>query len=199
MQETLTRRATYADLEAVPPNLVAEILHGQLVTHPRPTGRHSESHFKLGSVLGGPFGEGLGGPGGWRFLTEPELHLDGDVAVPELAGWRLENIPGPPTPDPLSPVKIRLAPDWVCEILSPSTEKYDRNEKREIYAAAGVGHLWLVDPRVQVLEVFALANGRWTLVRTFTGDAAVRAVPFDAIEFRLGRIWPPDRGLTESE
>ena len=199
MQETLTRRATYADIENAPPHLVAEILAGQLVLHPRPTGRHSEAHFMLGAILGGPFREGLGGPGGWRLLTEPELHLDGDVAVPELAGWRVENIPGPPAPDPLAPVKIRLAPDWVCEILSPSTEKYDRNEKREFYAAAGVGHLWLVDPRVHVLEVFALTAGRWTLVRTFSDNAVVRAVPFDAIEFQLGRIWPPDRGAVESE
>lgn len=199
MQETLTRRATYADIEAAAPNLVAEILYGQLVTHARPTGRHSSVHFRLGNVLGGTFEEGLAGPGGWRFLTEPELHLDDDVAVPELAGWRVENIPGPPAPDPLEPVKIKLAPDWVCEILSPSTEKYDRNEKREIYAAAGVSHLWLVDPRVHVLEVFALTAGRWTLVRTFSDNVAVRVVPFDAIEFQLGRIWPPDRGLAGSE
>ena len=199
MQEALTRRATYADIEAAAPNLVAEILDGQLVTHTRPAGRHSSVHFRLGNVLGGTFEAGLGGPGGWRFLTEPELHLDGDVAVPELAGWRVENIPGPPAPDPLESVKLRLAPDWVCEILSPSTEKYDRNEKREIYAAAGVGHIWLVDPRIATLEVFVLTTGRWLLVRTFTADAMVRTVPFDAIEFSLGRIWPSDRGLAESE
>ena len=198
MQETLTRRATYADLEEVPPHLVAEILVGRLVTHPRPTGRHSSVHFRLGNVLGAIFEIGLGGPGGWRFLTEPELHMGGDVAVPELAGWRNEHIPGPPAPDPLERVKIRLAPDWVCEILSPSTEKYDRNEKREIYASAGVKHLWLVDPRIELLEVFALSTGRWTLVHTFANDDAVRVVPFEAGAFRLGRIWPPDRGPSAS-
>ncbi len=193
MQDNLKRRATYADLEAVPPHLVAELLFGELVTHPRPTGRHSEVHFKLGSVLGGPFGEGLGGPGGWRFLTEPELHLDDDIAVPELAGWRVERIPGPPAPDPLSPVKITLRPDWVCEVLSPRTEKYDRGDKREIYAAAGVAHLWLVDPRIELIEVFALDGGRWRLLGTHAGAATVRAAPFDAIELALARIWPPSR------
>ena len=200
MQETLRRRATYADLEAVPPHLVAEILHGELVTHPRPTGDHSRTHFKLGSVLGPSFGEQIGGPGGWTFLTEPELHFDdGEVAVPELAGWRLERIPAPPAPDPLSPVKIRLVPDWVCEILSPSTEKYDRCQKREIYAEAGIGHLWLVDPRSRVLEAFVLKERQWVLAGTCAGDVEVRIVPFDALEFRLGRIWPPDRSGSDAD
>lgn len=183
-------RATYADLEAVPPHLVAEILRGRLVTHPRPTGRHSRSHFRLGNVLGGPFDEGIGGPGGWYFLTEPELHLGGDVCVPELAGWRVERIPPPPAPDPLALVKIKLAPDWVCEILSPSTERYDRQEKREIYAEAGIGHLWLVDQRIQLVEAFALREGAWELIGTFSGDVAVRIAPFNAVEIALGRIWP---------
>lgn len=183
-------RATYADLEAVPPHLVAEILRGRLVTHPRPTGRHSRSHFKLGGVLDQRFDRDGDGPGGWYFLTEPELHLGGDVCVPELAGWRVEHIPPPPAPDPLAPVKIRLVPDWVCEILSPSTEKHGRQEKREIHAEAGIGHLWLVDQRIQLVEAFALRAGAWELAGTFSGDAAVRIAPFDAVEIVLGRIWP---------
>ncbi|MFM9938810.1 MAG: Uma2 family endonuclease [Hyphomicrobiaceae bacterium] len=191
MAEAIAKRATYADLEAVPPHLVAEILRGRLVTHPRPTGRHSEVHFMLGGVLGGPFREGIGGPGGWRFLTEPELHLDDHVAVPELAGWRTERIDGPPAPDPLAPVKIMLAPDWICEILSPSTESYDRGDKREIYAEAGVQNLWLIDPRISMLEVFALRNSRWTLLATHVDAAPVRAAPFGELEFNLGRLWPP--------
>ena len=185
MQDTIERRATYADLEAVPEHLVAEILHGKLVTHPRPAPPHAEVHFVLASVLGGPFREGIGGPGGWRFLTEPELHLGDDVAVPELAGWRLERMPDLP-----ETAYIELPPDWVCEVLSPSTEKYDRGDKRQIYADAGVRHLWLVDPRVELLEVFELIDGRWTLLGTYQVDAPVRAAPFDAVEFRLGRLWP---------
>lgn len=196
MQESVKRRATYADLEAAPPHLVAELLHGELVTHPQPTGLHSHAHFRLGSVLGPPFDEGIGGPGGWRFLTEPELHMGNDVVVPELAGWRQERIPAS-GPDPLAPVKIRLVPDWVCEVLSPSTERYDRCEKREIYGEAGVAHLWLVDPRVQVVEAFVLVGGHWRLDGTYTGDALVRICPFDALEFRLGRLWPPVRNAEE--
>lgn len=191
MQETVKRNATYADLEAVPPHLVAEILYGKLVTHPRPTGGHARSHTRLIGVLEPPFCEALGGPGGWEILTEPELHFDAEVTVPELAGWRLERVPVPPAPNPLVVAKIRLVPDWVCEVLSPSTEKYDRGDKREIYADAGVKHLWLVDPRIELIEVFELASGRWSLVHTWTGDVVVRAPPFDALDIRLGRIWPP--------
>jgi Uma2 family endonuclease len=199
MQETLRRKATYADLEAAPPHLVAEILCGRLVTHPRPTGRHARSHFRLGGQLDRWFDDGDEGPGGWYFLTAPELHLGEDICVPELAGWRVERIPPPPAPDPLAPVQILLRPDWVCEVLSPPTEKYDRGDKRDIYAREGIGHLWLVDPRIETLEAFALDAGRWQLAGTFSGDAGVRVPPFDAVEIALGRIWPPRREASASE
>lgn len=194
-------RATYADLEGVPPHLVAEILRGRLVTHPRPTGRHSEVHFELGATLSGPFRNGIGGPGGWRFLTEPELHLPEGVCVPELAGWKRERIPSPPAPDPLAPVKISLAPDWICEMLSPKTEKFDRSEKRDIYASAGIGYLWLVDPRIEMIEAFALRNGAWSLLGTYCGNETCRIAPFEAIEIALERIWPPrrDEGTSPAE
>lgn len=185
MAEITDRPATYADLEAVPPHLVAELLRGRLVTHPRPAPPHAEVHFCLSAVLGGPFRNGIGGPGGWRFLTEPELHLGDDVAVPELAAWRLARMPDLP-----DTAYIELAPDWACEVLSKSTEKYDRGEKREIYAEAGVQHLWLVDPRIELLEVFELINGHWSLRNTFTASAPVRSAPFDAIEFPLSLLWP---------
>ena len=185
MQDLITRKATYADLEAVPPHLVAEILGGKLVTHPRPAPRHAEIHFTLSYELGGPFRKGIGGPGGWRFMVEPELHLDEDVAVPELAGWRLERMSELP-----QTAYIETPPDWLCEILSPSTEKYDRGDKRDIYARAGVKLLWLLDPRVKCLEVFELNGGRWQLMGTHHGDAGFRAVPFDAVELNLGDLWP---------
>ncbi|MGE0700634.1 MAG: Uma2 family endonuclease [Hyphomicrobiaceae bacterium] len=197
MAETATietkRRATYADLEAVPEHLVAEILRGRLVTHPRPSNRHSRVHFRLGAVLNRPFDEGIEGPGGWYFLTEPELHLGEEICVPELAGWRLESIPPPPVADPFAGATVELAPDWVCEVLSPATERYDRREKREIYAEAGIGHLWLVDPRIEVIEAFSLVDRDWRLVGTYSGDQTAQIPPFEAVACALGRIWPPDR------
>lgn len=89
----MERQATYEDLRRVPPERVAEILAGRLVTHPRPGPRHALAGSALGGALVSPFQKGRGGPGGWWILEEPELHLGADVLVPELAGWRRERMP----------------------------------------------------------------------------------------------------------
>lgn len=181
------RRATYADLEAVPSHLVAEIVDGVLETHPRPSPRHGAAAGRLGTKLGGPFDIGENGPGGWIFIPEPELHLGPHVVVPDIAGWRRERLPTEP-----STAFIEIAPDWVCEIVSPSTERLDRGPKRRIYAKAGVGHLWLLDPRARVLEAFANAAGQWLLLATFGPGEEVRVAPFDAVGFPLDALFPFD-------
>jgi Uma2 family endonuclease len=188
MAEHAKRLATYADLEAAPPHLVAEIIHGSLVTHPRPAPRHAIALSALGSKVISTYQWGEGnGPGGWIFVDEPELHLGPHVVVPDLAGWRRERLPSlPETP------YFETPPDWVCEGLSPSTEEYDRGPKRDIYAEARVPHLWHLDPRLKMLEVFQLTAGHWLLMVTFCGADDVRAVPFDAISFPLDLLWPLD-------
>ncbi len=114
--------ATYEDLLKVPRHLVAEIINGRLVTHPRPAPKHALAYSSLGDELVGPFHKGRGGPGGWWILDEPELHLAADILVPDRAGWQRKRLPElPQTP------YFQLAPDWVCEILSPSTARGDRN------------------------------------------------------------------------
>jgi Uma2 family endonuclease len=188
------RLVTYADLAAVPPQLVAEIIYGALVTHPRPVPRHAVAAFALSDRLGPGYQSGREGPGGWIFMTEPELHLGENVVVPDLAGWRRERLRQLP-----EKVGVETPPDWVCEILSASTETYDRNEKREIYAAAGVPYLWLLDPRGKLLEAFQLTAGHWLLSVTFSGDVEVRAVPFEAISFPLHELWPLDPLSEKSE
>jgi Uma2 family endonuclease len=187
MAEPAQRAATYEDLLAVPEHLVAEILFGRLVTHPRPAPRHSGAASMLAGILIPPFNLGRGGPGGWIFLIEPELHLGGHVAVPDLAAWRSERLSEMP-----DRAWIDIAPDWVCEVLSPSTEGYDRGEKRIIYAQAGVKHLWHVDPRPQILEAFELQDGKWLLLDAFQGNADVAAPPFAEAIFPLGLLWPFD-------
>jgi len=184
--------ATYADLEAVPPNLVAEILGGELVTHPRPLPRHGIAGSALGTVVGSSFQFGISGPGGWIFIDEPELHFGRDVVVPDLAGWKRERMPSLP-----EQVGITIRPDWVCEIISPSTAKHDRTIKLEIYHRAGVAHLWYVDPAYRTLEVFKRQADRWLLLASFAGADAVRAEPFDAIEFSLAVLWPLDPPAAE--
>ncbi|TFF20740.1 Uma2 family endonuclease [Jiella endophytica] len=181
------RKATYADLEAADPLLVAEIIDGELVTHPRPVPKHAAAASYLGAEILDAFGRGRSGPGGWIILDEPELHLGPDVIVPDIAGWRKERLSALP-----DRAYFDIAPDWVCEVISPSTERYDRNAKRRIYAEAGVKHMWLLDPRAELLETFALANGRWIVGPTFDNAAEVRAEPFDAIAFPLTILWPLD-------
>lgn len=107
---------------ALPSNQVGEIVGGDLYASPRPAGPHARVTSKLGARLDGPFDSGEGGPGGWIILDEPELHLGDAVLVPDLAGWRRERMPH--VPEDL--VAFELAPDWVCETLSPKTSTLDR-------------------------------------------------------------------------
>lgn len=190
MAEPAKKRATYADVLAAPPTLVAEIIDGELETHPRPSPRHSAAANSLADELTSPFQKGRGGPGGWVFFVEPELHLGSNVLVPDLAGWRRHRLSSY-----RDGAYLDVPPDWVCEVLSASTEERDRGAKRRIYAENGVGHLWLLDPRVQLLEVFILEEGRWVLVGTWRSDDAVSAPPFAAISISLTDLWPLDRPL----
>ncbi|MCK6528610.1 Uma2 family endonuclease [Myxococcota bacterium] len=180
-----TRRpATYEDLLAVPDRFVAQILDGELVTLPRPSLDHGEAAWGLTAALDGPFRRGRGGPGGWWILAEPEVHLGTDVVVPDLAGWRRDKVPERPRG-----AYATAAPDWVCEILSPSTQHIDRVRKLRIYAREAVGHAWLIDPQARTLEVYRRGGGFWSLVATHGGDETVRAEPFDAVELPLSLLW----------
>lgn len=180
------RRATYEDVLAAPAGTVAELLFGVLYTNPRPAARHTRAASRLGGELDGPFDRGRGGPGGWILLDEPELHLGDDILVPDLAGWRRERM----TRFPYDDAFFTLRPDWVCEVLSPSTAKIDRSDKLAIYAREGVAHAWLLDPIARTLEVLRLENGRWTILGVHGDEAPVRAEPFDAIELSLPSLWP---------
>lgn len=187
MLNTRSRPATYADLEALPPNVVGQIIFGVLHVHPRPALRHVRASSRLGAELDGPFDRGRGGPGGWIILDEPELHLAGHVLVPDLAGWRRERLMRLP-----DAAHIDTSPDWVCEVLSPSTAQIDRTDKLAIYAEFAVGHAWYVDPDARTLEVFMLTGGKWLLAATFKGAELVAAPPFEAHSFALDVLWPTD-------
>jgi Uma2 family endonuclease len=185
----LDRPATYEDLMQVPDIMVAEIVDGELHASPRPAPRHANAASSLGAELMPPYHRGRGGPGGWRILFEPELHFGRNVLVPDLAGWRRERMPLLP-----KAAYFSLAPDWVCEVLSPSTASLDRVKKLAIYARDQVGHAWLVDPAARTLEVLRLEAGRWTILATHAGDEVVRAEPFADIDLELASLWADEEG-----
>jgi Uma2 family endonuclease len=179
------REASYEDLEGIPPQRVGEIVGGELYLSPRPSPLHTRTAGRLFQALS-PFDKPPGDDGlrGWVLLFEPELRLGKEALVPDLAGWRRERLPELP-----ETAAMTLAPDWVCEVLSASTEALDRGRKMGSYAREGVKHLWLVDPRSRLLESYRLEQGRWSRLNAFVGDSRVRAEPFEAIEIRLGRLW----------
>jgi Uma2 family endonuclease len=185
--DTARRRATYEDLLKVPDTMVAEILDGELHATPRPASPHARAASMIGGDLSGPFDRpagGPGGPGGWWILDEPELHLGSDVVVPDIAGWRREKMPVLP-----NVAAFTQAPDWACEVVSPTTAGADRVRKMRIYARESVGHLWLVEPLARTLEVYRLENARWVVASTHGGSERVRAEPFEAVELELTRWW----------
>jgi Uma2 family endonuclease len=180
------RRATYDDLLKVPDHFVAEIVGGELYATPRPASPHARAASAIGQDLG-PFDRRPGSPGGvggWWILDEPELHLGAEIVVPDLAGWRHDRMPTIP-----NVAYFELAPDWVCEVVSPGTGRLDRAQKMPVYAREGVSHLWLVDPLARTLEVYRLENSRWVVVNTLGGSGGARAEPFAAIEIDLSRWW----------
>ena len=172
---------------SAPTHVIAEVLGGTLSLMPRPRLSHARAAGELHGELRGPFDRGRGGPGGWLIIEEPELHLGPrpDIAVPDVAGWRRERLPEGFVREAVA----SLAPDWVCEVLSPSTEVLDRGTKMAIYRREEVRHVWLVSPSLQTLEVYRRHDLGWLLLGTFQGKAEVRAEPFDAVAIELAALW----------
>jgi Uma2 family endonuclease len=194
MPEVISKRATYADIEAAPEGMIAEIIDGELVMQPRPATRHNGAATNLIMTLGPPFQRGRGGPGGWLFLFENEVKFGDDLLVPDVAGWRTERLVDLPETNWIS-----VRPDFVCEVLSRSTEKRDRTAKRRIYAEFGVPYYWLIDPRRQTLEAFELDGGEWQPIGNWRAADEVRARPFDELAFSLAELWPLDTPLGFNE
>jgi len=177
--------ATRADLENLPEHVVGEIIEGVLYTFPRPHPRHVDIEGLLHDDLKSPFQRGRGGPGGWWILVEPGIELRGSPeVVPDLAGWRRERLPSLPD----GPIPV--VPDWLCEILSPSTRGHDQRIKRPLYARAGVSHLWFIDLDGRTLSASKLVGGRWLEIGVFGEGERVRAEPFEAIEIDTSEWWP---------
>ena len=181
----------WRDLEDVPAGQVGEIVGGEIIATLRPGPPHIMASSGLGGLLTAWFRFGMGGPGGWVILDEPRIRFVDEVRVPDLAGWRAERFAATDT-GPLF-----VIPDWICELLSPGTARTDRMDKLPLYARHGVGHVWLLDPLLQTLEVYRLQGASWVLVRTFGADDRARAEPFDAVELDLTLVWGARRDPVE--
>lgn len=171
-------QALYEAIEALPDGVVGELINGQLYTRPRPSGLHALAASNLGADLVNPFSRGRGGPGGWWIIDEPEVHLvrDAEVVILDIAGWRRERMPRIPDDQ-----RFVVVPDWVCEILSPSTASKDREVKLPLYERYGIQHVWLIDPIGRRLEVLTLESGQWVVVARFEDGEPICAPPFEAI------------------
>jgi Uma2 family endonuclease len=183
------KRATYADLAGLPEDARAEVLGGELTFAPAPLPRHAAVQRAAGRFLGGPFhdDDGRGGPGGWWIFLEVDVALGThDIVRPDVSGWRRERLPRPGLARP-----IAVAPDWVCEVLSPSSAARDRVTKRRLYAQADIPYYWLIDPESRVLEALALRDGAWVELGVYDESASARIAPFDAIELEVGRLFLP--------
>jgi Uma2 family endonuclease len=182
---------TYDDYLAVPEGLRAELIDGKLTLLPRPLGRNVRATSMLNSLVGHPFcgsaARAPDKPGTWWILLRPECHLilDRRVVIPDIAGWRRSRMSAPPADSH----KFTLVPDWVCEVLSPSTAGHDTIIKMPKYLEAGVEWVWIVDPVAHRIESYHAVEREWTLAGAIEGAGPVRLPPFDAVELDFALAW----------
>ena len=178
---------TLADLDALPPGIVGEIINGVLYTMTKPRARHQRTTRLIGGRIGDPFDDGIGGPGGWWIVTEPGIELPNTPEIsPDIAGWRRERMPELPVDE-----SIRVVPDWVCEILSKTTRRHDQQVKMPYYAKVGVAYAWVVDLESRVLTAHRLESADWRIIGTYSEETEARIAPFDAVPFHVASWWPP--------
>ena len=179
---------TLADLDALPPGIVGEIIEGVLYTMTKPRMRHQRTGTGIGGDLRGPFDLGRGGPGGWWIVAEPGIELPNDTKEisPDVAGWRRERMPEMPGDEP-----IRIVPDWVCEILSKTTRRHDQLVKMPYYAKVGVTYAWVVDLDARVLTAYRLEGGAWRVIGAYSDETEARIEPFDVVPLHVADWWPP--------
>lgn len=181
----LDRPATIEDLNHLPPTWRGEVIEGTMYAFPRPSAPHQQAGNSVSEDLRIPFQRGRGGPGGWWILAEPGVRLQGTHEFsPDVAGWRRERLPTLPQKGP-----IRIAPDWICEVQSPSTRGYDIGIKRRFYASIGVSYIWYVDPFACTLQASRLQDGHWLELGAWRDNDKVRVEPFEAIELDLSAWW----------
>ena len=173
----------YDEIRALPEGMTGEILSlGELRVMSRPGAGHRLSSRRVQRALRGQDVDE--GGTGWWIEVEAEIQLpDERLYVPDLAGWRADGIPTFIKDNPITTV-----PDWTCEILSRATQAADRVRKLPHYIAAGVGHVWVLDPAARTIEVYQAMNGRPALIAAVEGEGTVTLPPFDT-PIDVGALW----------
>jgi Uma2 family endonuclease len=186
MSETARKLATYADISHLPEGENVEIIAGEIIVSPRSKPAHGLAQAALSWSVAGPFGF-RDDPGGWWIVVEVEVELGRhDVYIPDLAGWRRARVPIFPDDRP-----VTVVPDWVCEVLSPSTGRIDRVKKAHGYLEGGVPFFWIVDLEGRVLEAFEARDGSWVRLGAWGDGDSARIPPFDAVEIAISPLFPP--------
>jgi Uma2 family endonuclease len=187
MTDPSKRLATAEDLLVLPGERAAEVIGGELIDKAAPSPDHGSAQVGLSGVLFGFRGAGGGGPrgpGGWWLMSEVEVFYEThETYRHDLAGWRRERVPERPRDRP-----VRILPDWVCEILSPSNAANDTVRKLRVLHQHRVPHYWLLDPMEATLRVLRWTEEGYLEAVSATADETVRAEPFDAIEIPLGVV-----------
>jgi Uma2 family endonuclease len=182
------RLATFTDLAALDEPDRVEIVHGALVQKAMPSVAHSRAQTQLIRKLGGFHRRHGRRPGGWWLLTEIHVeYQDHQVHCHDVSGWRRDRVPEMPAGWP-----VRIRPDWVCEIVSPTHEKRDLVDKPKVLHAAEVPYLWLVNPEEKLLLVQRWSSAGYTTILAASSGQTVRAEPFDLLEFRVGALFGED-------
>jgi Uma2 family endonuclease len=191
MGQSAPRKATVEDFWAIPEGeRFHELIGGELIEKAAPSGEHGDAQAGIVGAVRSPFqrGSGRGGPGGRWIATEVEVLLEtGEIVRPDVLGWRRERCPERPTGIP-----VKLRPDWICEIVSPSNATDDTVKKLRLYHRVAIPHYWIVDPREATLTVMRWSQDGYVTLMRAARDEVVRAEPFEAIELAVGTLFGDD-------
>ena len=158
-----------------------EVIDGELYVTPPPLERHQNASStlhgyiwpyvhqrQLGKVYSAPFG----------VVLDDENGIQPDIVYVsrERHGLIVER-------------GLEGAPDLVVEILSRSTQARDRGVKMKRYAAAGIPHYWIVDPRTRSLEAYHLAEQGYELIGSYGPGSIFRPELFPGLEIPIDDLW----------
>lgn len=188
--------ATYDDLLALCGEDRVELIDGVLYAMPYAAPKHSLAASSILAEVAAKFGRHAGG---WLILGPVELHLGRPnpkslVLIPDVVGWRKERLDQVPESQ-----GIEVVPDWVCEVLSPGNEWYDRGLKLTKFAGAGVAWVWLPNPRERMVEVYKLDGETYRLWQLVARSESAVIVPFEGVELDMRDWWLREDPLVVAE